>query len=217
MLRIGQIEPTATADGKYTDGNVAAGVKSTRLRGLAFTAIQEEICHVIESAGMALDKSRYDQLHDAIAKIIDGAVPKKAGDIGAFSKEESDKKYQPAGRYQPAGNYEAKGHAYSKDESDRRYLSHDTSIPPAANLSGYATQQWVGANYPSRNEVASDERIVKGPALKYIDGNPTTSVSIPSGGFLLRMSINNHQYDMQYGFIQRLVGSNWITITERTP
>ena len=215
MLRIGQIEPTATADGRYTDGNVAGGIKATRLRAAAFTAIQEEICSVIEKAGLKPDKARYDQLHDAIARMIDGAVPKKAGDVGAYSRDESDKRFQPVGDYQPKGDYAAADHAYSKVESDQRYLSSNTSIPPPVSLAGYATEQWVNATHPGRNEVASDTRIIKGPALRYIEGNPQASVDIPSGGFLLRHSIINGQHDMQYGFMQQLFGSNWVTIRER--
>lgn len=154
------------------------------------------------------DDSQWHSHFSGWKRVYTELHPPSVNELGAYSKNESDKRFQPKGEYQPKGDYAAADHAYSKDESDRRYLSHDTAIPPAANLSGYATQQWVGANYPSRNEVASDERIVKGPALKYIDGNPTTSVSIPSGGFLLRMSITNHQYDMQYGFIQV-----WLALT----
>ena len=38
MLRIGQVEATATQDGKYTDGSVAGGIAATRLRAAAFNA-----------------------------------------------------------------------------------------------------------------------------------------------------------------------------------
>ena len=43
MLRIGQVEATATQDGKYTDGSVAGGIAATRLRAAAFNAMQEEL------------------------------------------------------------------------------------------------------------------------------------------------------------------------------
>ena len=55
MLRIGQVEATATQDGKYTDGSVAGGIAATRLRAAAFNAMQEELAHIVESAGLALD------------------------------------------------------------------------------------------------------------------------------------------------------------------
>ncbi|MBE8111826.1 hypothetical protein IPF02_30920, partial [Escherichia coli] len=55
MLRIGQVEATATQDGKYTDGSVAGGIAATRLRAAAFNAMQEELAHIVESAGLTLD------------------------------------------------------------------------------------------------------------------------------------------------------------------
>lgn len=149
-------------------------------------------------------KRAYTELH-----------PPTAAKVGAYAKSESDKRFQPVGDYQPKGDYAAADHAYSKVESDQRYLSSNTSIPPPVSLAGYATEQWVNATHPGRNEVASDTRIIKGPALRYIEGNPQASVDIPSGGFLLRHSITNGQHDMQYGFMQQLFGSNWVTIRER--
>ncbi|XOY31913.1 pyocin knob domain-containing protein [Proteus cibi] len=60
-----------------------------------------------------------------------------AGDVGAYSKGESDGKYQPKGnylasgysyskgesdgKYQPKGNYLTSGYSYSKGESDGKY------------------------------------------------------------------------------------------------
>ncbi|MMZ47270.1 hypothetical protein D3C76_720310 [compost metagenome] len=235
MLRIGQIEPTATADGRYTDGNVAGGIKATRLRAGAFTAVQEEICSVIEKAGLKLDKARYDQLHDAIARMIEGAVPKKAGDVGAYSKDESDQRFQPKGDYaaadhayskgesdqrfqpkgdyQPAGSYEPAGHSYSRDESDQRYLSRNTSIPPAFNPAGYATQQWVDGSYPRRNEAVVELRIIKGPSLtKDMNEDGGVSVSLDSGAVLLTFAANNSVITLQYGYIQYRVAGTWFTV-----
>lgn len=39
----------------------------------------------------------------------------------SYSKEETDNKYQPKGNYAPAGNYSNKGDSYTKTESDGRY------------------------------------------------------------------------------------------------
>lgn len=69
MLRIGQVEATATQDGKYTDGIVAAGVAATRLRAAAFNAMQEELAHIVESAGLALDINDMTQVLKAIQKL----------------------------------------------------------------------------------------------------------------------------------------------------
>lgn len=69
MLRIGQVEATATQDGKYTDGSVAGGIAATRLRAAAFNAMQEELAHIVESSGLALDINDMTQVLKAIKKL----------------------------------------------------------------------------------------------------------------------------------------------------
>ncbi|WP_261388685.1 gp53-like domain-containing protein [Enterobacter roggenkampii] len=69
MLRIGQVEATATQDGKYTDGSVAAGIVATRLRAAAFNAMQEELANIVESAGLVLDVNDMAQVLKAIQKL----------------------------------------------------------------------------------------------------------------------------------------------------
>ncbi|EKD4439111.1 tail fiber protein [Escherichia coli] len=69
MLRIGQVEATATQDGKYTDGSVAGGIAATRLRAAAFNAMQEELAHIVESVGLALDINDMTQVLKAIQKL----------------------------------------------------------------------------------------------------------------------------------------------------
>ena len=68
MLRIGQVEPSATADGKYTDGSVAGGIAATRLRAAAFNAMQEELANIVESAGMSLSPDDMAQVLTALKK-----------------------------------------------------------------------------------------------------------------------------------------------------
>ncbi|WP_321970048.1 hypothetical protein [Edwardsiella piscicida] len=70
MLRIGQVEPTATSSGQYTDGNVAGGIAATRLRAAAFNAIQEELANIVESAGITLSPDDSTQVLMALRKIF---------------------------------------------------------------------------------------------------------------------------------------------------
>ncbi|MFU0866388.1 hypothetical protein [Kluyvera ascorbata] len=70
MLRIGQVESSSTVDGKYTDGNVAGGIAATRLRAAAFNAMQEELAHIVESTGVALDVGDTTQVLVALRKIF---------------------------------------------------------------------------------------------------------------------------------------------------
>ncbi|PHM69250.1 gp53-like domain-containing protein [Xenorhabdus kozodoii] len=44
-----------------------------------------------------------------------------AADVGVYSKEESDTRFQPKGNYASAGNYALKGESYTKSESDEKY------------------------------------------------------------------------------------------------
>lgn len=72
MLRIGQVESSSTVDGKYTDGNVAGGITATRLRAAAFNAMQEELAHIVESTGVALDVDDTTQVLVALQTIFAG-------------------------------------------------------------------------------------------------------------------------------------------------
>ena len=73
--------PTAQADkfgqGKngFTDGDPATGRRATDLNSDMWDAVQEEICTAIESAGLTLDKTKHDQLYQAIVKIITSKIP----------------------------------------------------------------------------------------------------------------------------------------------
>lgn len=73
--------PTAQADkfgpGKngFTNGDPATGRRATDLNSDMWDAVQEEICTAIESAGLALEKTKHDQLYQAIVKIITSKIP----------------------------------------------------------------------------------------------------------------------------------------------
>lgn len=54
-------------------------------------------------------------------KPLSADITLTAGDVGAYSKTESDSLYQPKGSYQPKGNYATAGSSYTKMESDSRY------------------------------------------------------------------------------------------------
>lgn len=73
--------PTAQADkfgqGKngFTNGDPATGRRATDINSDMWDAVQEEICTAIESAGLTLDKTKHDQLYQAIVKIITSKIP----------------------------------------------------------------------------------------------------------------------------------------------
>jgi hypothetical protein len=54
----------------FTNGNAATGIAATDLESDWFDSVQEELCSVIESSGVALDGSKFNQLATAILALI---------------------------------------------------------------------------------------------------------------------------------------------------
>lgn len=73
--------PGATIDNLFTEGDPTGGVPATTVTGSLLNAIQEEIAHVVESAGIALDKLANTQLYAAIVAIVDQGQGLTTGDI----------------------------------------------------------------------------------------------------------------------------------------
>ncbi|CSN98858.1 phage tail protein [Shigella sonnei] len=62
----------------FTDGNLRTGRLATWLNSAMWNAIQEEICGVIEKAGIELNKEEHDQLYKAILLLVGGAINEEA-------------------------------------------------------------------------------------------------------------------------------------------
>ncbi|EFC2245663.1 phage tail protein [Escherichia coli] len=58
----------------FTDGNIRTGRLATWLNSAMWDAIQEEMCAVIERAGIELDKEEHDQLYKAILLLAGGVI-----------------------------------------------------------------------------------------------------------------------------------------------
>lgn len=59
----------------FTNGDPTTGRLATALNSDMWDAVQEEICAVIEGAGVTLDKAKHDQMYQAIVSLITKAVP----------------------------------------------------------------------------------------------------------------------------------------------
>ncbi|MGX9376085.1 gp53-like domain-containing protein [Pantoea stewartii] len=70
MLKIGDLTPTATADGHWTDGNVAGGVAPTRMMAGWFNAVQDELVNVLTAAGLQTDAKNSAQILAALNKLF---------------------------------------------------------------------------------------------------------------------------------------------------
>ncbi|EMW4409246.1 phage tail protein [Escherichia coli] len=62
----------------FTDGNLRTGRLATWLNSAMWDAIQEEMCGVIEKAGIELNKEEHDQLYKAILLLVGGAINEEA-------------------------------------------------------------------------------------------------------------------------------------------
>jgi hypothetical protein len=114
MIRINT--PTAEADkfgaGKpgFKGGTPGLGILATKLSALFFNHVQEQICRVIEGAGLTLDEENYDQLSDAIAAMIADATP-----TGNFAMLDAVQAFTRAQRYTPVALVDGASIAWDLD------------------------------------------------------------------------------------------------------
>lgn len=67
--------PGATVDNRFTDGDPVGGVQATMVTDDWANDVQENICKVIEDAGVTLSKGNFSQLKIAIAAMIASGAP----------------------------------------------------------------------------------------------------------------------------------------------
>lgn len=65
-----KIDTPSADDGQFVDKNSSLGIDGTVVDASWLNSVQDEICNLIESAGMALDKHSVVQLRDAVAEMI---------------------------------------------------------------------------------------------------------------------------------------------------
>lgn len=70
-----QIDKFGQGKNGFTNGDPATGRRATDLNSDMWDAVQEEICNVIEQAGIELNKQQHDQLYQAIVEMIAASVP----------------------------------------------------------------------------------------------------------------------------------------------
>ena len=76
----------------FTDGNLHTGRLATCLNSDMWDAVQEEICGVIEKAGIELNKQEHDQLYKAVLSLVsnevnDEALSKKENGADVLNKD----------------------------------------------------------------------------------------------------------------------------------
>lgn len=70
-----QIDKFGHGKNGFTNGDPATGRRATDLNSDMWDAVQEEICAVIESSGMALNKEQHNQLYKAIISTVTSKIP----------------------------------------------------------------------------------------------------------------------------------------------
>ncbi|WP_404462779.1 phage baseplate protein [Providencia rettgeri] len=142
-----------------------------------------------------------------------------AGDINAYTKTESDKRFQPLGNYQaagysyskaesdtnyqakgnyaPAGNYALKGESYTKAEGDTRYQpkgSYQPSGDYALKGDSYTKAETDGKYQPKGNYAPAGNYALKGDSYTKAEGDgryqPKGSYQ-PSGDYATNTALNN--------------------------
>jgi hypothetical protein len=76
-----RIDTDGHVNGRFVTGNPQSGQKATRMGAEWPNAVQEEICKVIEASNIALDKTKTDQLFQAIVAIATGAAGAGGGSV----------------------------------------------------------------------------------------------------------------------------------------
>ncbi|MEY0452449.1 hypothetical protein [Proteus terrae] len=69
----------------------------------------------------------------------------------SYSKAETDNKYQPKGNYAPAGNYANKGDSYTKTESDGRYQAKGSYQPSGDYATNTALNSGLNNKFDKSN------------------------------------------------------------------
>ena len=73
----------------------------------------------------------------------------------SYSKAETDTKYQPKGNYAPAGNYANKGDSYTKTESDSRYQAKGSYQPSGDYATNSALNSGLNNKFDKGNVTQS--------------------------------------------------------------
>lgn len=175
-------DPNATPENLFTEGDPISGTPpATKITDDWLNDLQEEICNVIEEAGITLVKGTRDQLVDAIvALIVSGA---KTGTLtgytsGAGTVSATDTILQAIQKLN--GNAEA---------NYRRVLGRSTGAVTVGNTN--TETDLISINIPA-NTLGTNRRIrVTGVGKWANDGSNTLKIRIKLGGTTLLLTTIN--------------------------
>lgn len=76
-----RVDTPGNADNLFSDGNPATGQQATQLLAAWFNDVQESLCHLVEEAGIELEKGDYTQVTAAVLALIAGVVGDGSGAV----------------------------------------------------------------------------------------------------------------------------------------
>ncbi|WP_085359580.1 phage tail protein [Neisseria dumasiana] len=192
----------------FQGGNPAAGVLPTIPGADWFNHTQEEICSVIENAGLVLNPNKYNQLYEAITKLLsaklgnDGDQTIRNGTltVGSASAWAAIKIPSTSGTWEIETNPQSSAAVPGSIRMGFKFVESGQStkgiIMPALS-SGYETvayQSWV------TEQIAGAQDLVRTAGNQNINGAKTFSEILTAGR-------NNH-----WGFLRNPVesGGHWV-------
>jgi len=112
MHRISSWTDLVSAAGGFRYGSLSAGAPPTPIKAEWLNMVQEEIASVVIGAGIALDKTKTDQLKRAIQKMVSDYLPLSGGTLAGLLK--ATKGVRTA-KGLPGGNASEVGYAFDDD------------------------------------------------------------------------------------------------------
>ena len=128
---------TTTAEGLFTEGDPALGTPATVVTAAFLNAVQEELCNLVEEAGLSLDGEDYSQVFNAIKTLM---TP--VGTTSAYPVSTA-----PAGWLECNGSYVAKTtypnlYAFLKDGRSTCIYGETSSTFRLPDYRGYFLRGW---------------------------------------------------------------------------
>lgn len=139
-----RIDTSGSIDGKFSDGNPNIGQIATLLGAAFMNDLQENVCFLIESQGIVLEKGKETQLADAIAAYVVGAVG--TGD----AEVPTTRKINVSGLVTGGGNLAADRTitvTAATGAEVKAGLRNDVAITPAALLGGVGARSLTATGY----------------------------------------------------------------------
>ena len=85
-----RIDTSTAVDNKFVNGNAASGIKGTQVDESWLNSVQEELCGVVEEAGLSLNKSNNGQLASLLSKQVIYEVKTSSGTLSTTPTKVSD-------------------------------------------------------------------------------------------------------------------------------